>query len=57
MLGSSARPSVERPAPRPFAVLPEPVRLEETTTSQDVGAVQDPEAGRDTENEFMLRHM
>nr|WP_297428946.1 heme biosynthesis protein HemY [uncultured Actinotalea sp.] len=49
--------SAERPPPGPFAVLPEPVRLEDTVTGQDVSAAPDPYAGRDTETEFMLRHM
>lgn len=44
-------------ADRSYAVLPEPVRLEDTITSEDVAVVQDPYAGRDTETEFMLRHM
>ncbi|WP_225754711.1 heme biosynthesis protein HemY [Actinotalea sp. Marseille-Q4924] len=43
--------------PGPFTVLPEPVRLEDTVAGQEVTPARDPEAGRDTETEFMLRYM
>lgn len=51
-------PQVGSPrAAHPFSALPEPVRLEDTVTSQDVTPARDPENGRDTETEFMLRHL
>lgn len=51
-------PQVSDPrAAHPFSVLPEPVRLEDTVAGQDVTPARDPENGRDTETEFMLRHM
>lgn len=43
--------------PGPYSVLPEPIRLEDTVAGQEVTPARDPSAGRDTENEFMLRHM
>jgi hypothetical protein len=54
---AAAQSSVEHPVNQRFAVLPEPVRLEDTVAGQDVSAAPDPYAGRDTETEFMLRHM
>lgn len=36
--------------------LPEPVRLEDTITSQDVDEAPDPRMGRDTETEWLLRN-
>jgi hypothetical protein len=36
--------------------LPEPVRLEDTVASHQTGPPTDPDAGRDTEREFMLRY-
>ena len=36
--------------------LPEPVRLEDTITSQDVVEAPDPAAGRDTETEWLLKY-
>ena len=39
-----------------FRRLPEPVKLEDTVASQDPNPVQDPEGGRDTDVEFLLRY-
>ncbi|MGJ9412603.1 hypothetical protein ACHAAC_07815 [Aeromicrobium sp. CF4.19] len=39
-----------------FSRLPEPIRLEDTIAELDVRAVPDPESGRDTERDFLLRH-
>ena len=36
--------------------LPEPVRLEDTVTSQDVVEAPDPTMGRDAETEWLLRY-
>jgi hypothetical protein len=43
------------PAKR-FDVLPEPIRLEDTIASVEVCDAPDPEAGRDTERDFLLRY-
>ena len=43
--------------PERFKHLPEPVRLDETVTTKDESAVPDPEAGRDTDRDFMLRYL
>jgi hypothetical protein len=39
-----------------FKVLPEPIRLEDTIASVEVRDAPDPEAGRDTERDFLLRY-
>ena len=39
-----------------FAKLPEPVRLDDTVTTQDVQSPPDPESGRDTDRDFLLRY-
>ena len=39
-----------------FRRLPEPIRLEDTVASQETDAAQDPEGGRDTDVEFLLRY-
>jgi len=39
-----------------FRHLPEPVKLEDTVASQEVEPAQDPEGGRDTDVEFLLRY-
>ena len=44
------------PATSQYAVLPEPVRLEDTIASVETEAAPDPYMGRDTETEFMLRN-
>ena len=43
--------------PHPYTVLPEPIRPEDMVTSQDVTFAQDPEFGRNTETEFMLKYI
>jgi hypothetical protein len=40
-----------------FKRLPERVRLEDTVASQDTRIARDPEGGRDTDRDFMLRHL
>lgn len=50
-------PAVEQEADsHRFARLPEPVRLEDTVESQPTEAARDPEAGRDTDRDFMIRY-
>lgn len=39
-----------------YRVLPEPVRLEDTIATKDTDPVPDPQRGRDTERDFMLRY-
>ena len=39
-----------------FARLPEPVRLEDTVETHDPAPVPDPESGRDTDRDFLLRY-
>jgi hypothetical protein len=39
-----------------FATLPAPVRLEDTVATHDVSTPPDPEAGRDTDRDFLLRY-
>jgi hypothetical protein len=39
-----------------FKHLPEPVALDDTVTSQDTSPPPDPEAGRDTDRDFLLRY-
>ena len=39
-----------------FKQLPEPVRLEDTVESQETQAARDPESGRDTDRDFMIRY-
>ncbi len=39
-----------------FHKLPKAVRLEDTITSQDVEPVPDPEAGMDTDRQFLIRY-
>lgn len=58
MDGDDVRTAQAAQAPaHPFSVLPDPVRLEDTVVGQEVTPARDPENGRDTETEFMLRHM
>ena len=40
-----------------YKVLPEPVRLDDTVVAVEIQPASDPTMGRDTETEFMLRHM
>jgi hypothetical protein len=39
-----------------FKRLPEPVKLEDTVESQETDAARDPEGGRDTDRDFMIRY-
>ena len=39
-----------------FRHLPEPIKLEDTVASQDAEPPPDPEGGRDTDVEFLLRY-
>lgn len=39
-----------------FAVLPEPVRLEDTVTTRETEPAPDPEMGIDPNHEWMIRH-
>jgi hypothetical protein len=36
--------------------LPEPISLEETVASQEVEPAQDPEGGRNTDVDFLIRY-
>ena len=42
--------------PNKFRQLPEPVRLEDTVATHDAEPVPDPQAGQDSERDFMLRY-
>ncbi len=42
--------------PDRFRTLPAHVRLEDTITSQDIEPVPDPEGGRDTDRDFLIRY-
>lgn len=46
----------ERGAPDRFRHLPDRIRLEDTITTQDNEPPPDPQMGRDTERDFMLRN-
>ena len=39
-----------------FKQLPEPIRLEDTVTTSDTEPVPDPEGGRDTDRDFLIRY-
>jgi hypothetical protein len=41
---------------RRFSRLPDPVRLEDTVEETDTRAVPDPEAGHDTDRDFLIRY-
>ena len=41
---------------RRFTRLPAPVRLEDTVAEVDVRPVPDPEGGRDTDRDFLIRY-
>lgn len=41
---------------RDFRQLPEPVRLEDTVTTEDTVPVHDPENGQDTDRDFLFRY-
>ncbi|HST49657.1 heme biosynthesis protein HemY [Jatrophihabitans sp.] len=40
-----------------FKRLPERVRLEDTVETKDTNVARDPEGGRDTDRDFMFRHL
>ncbi len=40
----------------PYDTLPEPIRLADTTAASDVCDVPDPEAGRDTDRDWLIRY-
>ena len=42
--------------PSRFSRLPEPVSLDDTIASQDTAPPPDPESGRDTDRDFLLRY-
>jgi hypothetical protein len=44
------------PPTKRFEVLPEPIKLEDTIASHEVRDAPDPEAGRDTDRDFLLRY-
>lgn len=39
-----------------FAVLPTSIKLEDTIASHEIRDAPDPEAGRDTDRDFLLRY-
>ena len=39
-----------------FKHLPKPIRVEDTVTTADTQPVPDPEGGRDTERDFLIRY-
>jgi hypothetical protein len=39
-----------------FSRLPDPIRLEDTVEETDTRAVPDPEGGRNTDRDFMIRY-
>lgn len=58
-MGRSRRTSGKKPPtrePRDFSHLPERVPPEQMQTVQDVDPGPDPQGGRDTETEFLLRN-
>jgi hypothetical protein len=54
--GACQAPGMSEPTEGRWATLPEPIRLEDTITTQETIPARDPEMGRDTETEFMLRN-
>jgi hypothetical protein len=42
--------------PKRFAQLPEPIRLEDTVEEVDTRVAPDPEGGRDTDRDFLIRY-
>jgi len=53
---TTAAPPAGGPADR-YRVLPEPVRPEDTVATVAASDERDPQDGRDTETEFMLRYL
>ena len=49
--GEAPQPDSQR-----FKRLPKRIRLEDTVESQDTRVAQDPEGGRDTDRDFMIRY-
>jgi len=52
--------TTDAPTPDPVAqyrTLPDPVRLEDTVPLVETVEARDPEMGRDTDRDFMLRHL
>ncbi len=49
-------PPVGAPEPNPYTELPPAIRLDQTITSQEAQDPADPEAGRDTDRDFLLRY-
>lgn len=49
---------VDEPTPgsQRFKTLPERVKVEDTVESKDTRVARDPEAGRDTDRDFMIRY-
>jgi hypothetical protein len=41
---------------RPYSRLPDPIRLEDTVEETDTRPVPDPEAGRNTDRDFLIRY-
>ena len=39
-----------------FSQLPDPIRLEDTIEAVDTRAAPDPEGGRDTDRDFLIRY-
>lgn len=58
-MGEEERDITAKPAPDPdrFKRLPERVKLEDTVESKDTNVARDPEGGRDTDRDFMFRHL
>lgn len=54
-MSADATTTPENAAAR-FAVLPEPVRLEDTVTTQETEPAPDPAMGIDPNHEWMIRH-
>ena len=54
-MDSSAAPEASRDA-TDYRVLPEPIHLDETVTSQEASAAPDPTGGRDADTEWLLRN-
>jgi hypothetical protein len=56
-MSDPAEPSVEpEDGSDRFKHLPEPVRLEDTVETKDTHVARDPEGGRDTDRDFMIRY-
>jgi hypothetical protein len=49
-------PDAAEASARDYRHLPAPVRVEDTLATTDAEPVPDPEAGRDTDRDFLLRY-